>query len=90
MNLVEVKRTCTSSPLALYVEFLARKKIPPSFSLYHSHIWVSSKSTFVSDTPHHLSTCPAQHWNKGQLCILVVLSPRQIFVREKALTSLFP
>lgn len=95
MDLIRVKRSCTSNIVAShaesqYMNFKLNLKDPSEFtllfSLYHFHnVWESSKCSCAS-----VPSLPEQHWDKGQQCIHVGLSPRQRFVREKSLTSLFP
>lgn len=99
MNLVGVQRSCTSNPLASHTESWFRNSklrfqgqteftlpflptVPPVF-------WKAVKAHLLQHSPHAL-TAREQHWNKGQQRRHAGLSPRQIFVREKSLTPLFP
>jgi len=71
MNLVGVKRSCTSDPLASYLEFWyrnfklklkGRTKFTLALSLYRSHnIWVSSKVHLLQEppSPSQQLPCPA-------------------------------
>lgn len=61
------------------------------FSLAHfHHIQVSNKSTFASGAHSSSQHLPCPAVNKEQQYTHVLLPPRQILVREKSLTSLFP